>query len=277
MGGYIKRFKKFNILIKIVSVLTTVFIFSSCATLNLTMPVPDLESPQHHGRQNGIGFEVTGGSGSQLSLTDDPSKRPFVAANQNQKVDDVFIMKPAINWYALSRLTVTAGVVDSKSPFLRAKISILNGYREDTEIGRYQMAFTTEASFQHAETTGNQNGAGGAVGFPWKGTSQLGYGKASLSFGWQMTRKMLPFIGYSYQYFQTYGVIDQTAAGSDPGGSFKIQPEFGSVQALGVGIDWKISPRFYIMPQALYYQTKWYDKSLDQIGGSLRLIYVPIQ
>ena len=277
MGVSIRRFKKFNILLKIVGTLTTFFIFSSCATLNLTMPVPELESPQHHGRQNGVGFEVTGGSGSQLSLTDDPSKRPFIAANQNQKVDDVFIMKPGINWYALSRLTVTAGVVDSKSPFLRAKISLLNGYREDTEIGRYQMSFTTEASFQHAETSGNQNGAGGAVGFPWKGTSQLLYGKASLSFGMQMTRKMLPFIGYSYQQFQTYGVIDQTAAGSDAGGSFKIQPEYGTVQAVGLGLDWKISPRFYIMPQALYYQTKWYDKSLNQIGGSLRLIYVPIQ
>jgi len=274
---FIKRFKKFNIFLQIIKVLPFIFVFAGCATLNLTMPVPELESPQHHGRQNGIGFEVSGSSGSQLSITDDPSKRPFVATSQSQKVDDVFVMKPGLNWYPMSRLTITAGVIDSKSPFLRAKISILNGYREDVEVGRYQMAFATEASFQRAETTGNQNGAAGVTGYPWQGSSQLIYGKASLSFGRQMTRKLLPFIGYSYQRFQTYGVIDQTPAGTDAGGSFKIQPEDGTIQTVGIGIDWKINPRFYIMPQALYYQTKWYDKSLHQIGGSLRLIYVPIQ
>lgn len=257
--------------------LSILALISGCTTLDLTLPIADLESPQHQGRMTGFGVEYIGASGQQLQLSTDPSIRPLTTATSKQNTEKTFITRPGLNIYAWNRFTFTGGLIDSKSPFLKMKISLLSGYREDGDSGRYHASLGTEVSYQRAEKSGNQNGVSGPSGFPWKGTSDLLNGKVGLSVGYQKWKKLTPFIGYNYQQFQTYGSIQQTAAGSDSGGTYSYQPTIGRVQTYGVGLDWKPSPTIFIMPQVLFYNLKWYDKDITDIGGSLKISFVPVQ
>lgn len=251
--------------------------FSGCATLDLTLPIADLESPQHQGRLTGFGVEFTGASGQQIQLSQDASVRPLTQATNTKQTETIFITKPGISIYVLNRLTFTGGLIDSKSPFLKMKISLLSGYREDGDAGRWHASLGTEVSYQRAQKTGTQSGAGGPSGSPWSGKSDLLNGKIGLSVGYQVWKKLTPFIGYNYQQFQTYGSIEQTPAGTDVGGTYLFQPEIGFVRTYGAGLDWKASPTLYIMPQVLYYNLKWYDKNISEVGGSLKISFVPIQ
>ena len=250
---------------------------SSCATLDLTLPIADLESPQHQGRMTGFGVEFTGATGQQIQLSRDPSVRPLSSATATKNIETIFITKPGLNIYAWNRFTFTAGLVESKSPFFKMKISLLSGFREDGEAGRWHASLGTEASYQRAEKSGSQNGTTATTGFPWKGKSDLLNGKMGLSIGYQKWKRLTPFVGYNYQQFQTYGSIEQTAAGSDPGGISSFQPEIGKIQTFGLGLDWKPVPTLYIMPQILYYNLKWYDKNISDVGGSIKISFVPIQ
>lgn len=251
---------------------------TSCTTLDLTLPIAELESPQHQGRLNGFGIEFSGATGQQLQLTPDASIRPLATAAAGKHTNEkIFILKPAINLYAWNRFTFTGGVIDSKSPFFKMKVSLLSGFREDGEAGRYHASIATEVSYQRAEKTGTQNGLGGPTGFPWKGSSELLNGKAGLSIGYQYWKRFTPFIGYTYQQFQTLGSIEQNSTSSDAGGTYTYKPEIGKVESYGLGLDWKPNPTLFIMPQVILYNLKWYDKDVSEVGGSLKIVYVPVQ
>lgn len=251
--------------------------FAACTSLDLTLPISDLESPQHQGRANGYGVEYAVTSGQIIQLSQDPSQRPIASSTNSKTIANSVFTKPAINVYAWNRFTFTGGLIDSKSLFLKTKISLLSGFREDAEAGRYHASLGIEGSYQRATKSGNQNGAGGATGFPWSGKSDLLNGKVGLSFGYQKWKRLTPFIGYNYQQFQTYGDITQSPGGSDAGGTISFQPEIGKVQTYGVGIDWKPANSLYILAQVLYYDLKWYDKKSTDFGGSFKIIFVPIQ
>lgn len=271
LDGFIKRFKRFSYFIVAISV--TGF-FLGCTTLDVTMPISDLESPAHQGRKTGFGLEYSGGSAKQLKLTPDASKRPpDVSATAKHEALDLFVTKPGISFFGWNRVTGTFGLVDSKTPFFRAKVSLLQG-REESDPGRFAMSLSTEVSYQRAENSGSQNGVGGATGYPWKGTAEILNGKVGLSFGFQVTKKILPFVGVNYQQIQTTGTIEQSAAASDAGGHYKIQPEIGKILVYGVGIDYKVHTKVFIMPQVLMYNLKWYENDTQEVGGSLRLVYL---
>lgn len=271
MDEFFKKFKKTKFGIGIFFI----FLFQGCATLDLTLPLNEIESPQHQGRQTGIGIELAGTNGLQMKLSEDPSQRPYTPSEKHS-VDSLFMTKPALNFYFWNRVTLSGGVIDSRSPFVKAKISILNGFREDTEPGRMQLALATEGSYQRAEASGNQNGFGGATGFPWKGTSELFNYKVGLSFGVHLNRKILPFVGFNYQQFQSSGTINHTAVQSDAGGSYKIKPEVGSLRTAGLGIDWRLNSRFFITGQFLLSQFNWYEKNNEEMGGMFKIVYVPM-
>jgi hypothetical protein len=278
---FIKKFRKFNKIffanygLRFFAILLILF-ESGCTTLDLTLPIADLESPRHQGRVTGFGIEYTGASGQSIQLTPDASLRPITAATAKHNVESIFITKPGINIYAWNRFTFTGGLIESKSPFLKMKIS-LNGFREDDEAGRWHASLGTEVSYQRAEKSGNQNGIGGPSGYAWSGKSDLLNGKIGLSVGYQKLKRLTPFIGYNYQQFQTYGSINQVAAAGDSGGQFSYQPEIGRATSYGFGVDWKLAPTLYIMPQVLYYNLKWYDKEVSGVVGSLKLSFMPVQ
>jgi hypothetical protein len=272
---FFKKYKKFNL--PLLCFLSLCSLLQSCTTLDLTLPISDLESPQHQGRSSGFGIEYTGQNGQQIQLSQDPSLRPIATTTSNKNLQSIFITKPGINFYAWNRFTFTAGLIESKSPFFKMKASLLSGFREDGEAGRYHASVATEVSYQRAEKSGTQNGVGGASGFPWSGKSDLLNAKAGFSFGYQKWKRVTPFIGYNYQQFQTYGDITQTASGSDLGGKTTFQPEIGKIDTYGFGIDWKPAPTLYIMPQVLYYHLKWYNKETTEFGGSLKISFVPVQ
>ena len=56
-----------------------------------------------------------------------------------------------------------------------------------------------------------------------------------------------------------------------------IEPEIGKIESYGVGIDWKPNPTLFIMPQVILYNMKWYDVDISEVGGSLKIVYVPVQ
>jgi hypothetical protein len=251
-----------------------VIAFQGCATLDLQVPLNEIESPLHQGRENGFGIEMAGTKGLQVKLSEDPSQRPY-AESTKHSVDPVFLLKPALNFYMWSRFTVAMGVIESKSPFIKGKVSLLHAYREDHETGRLQMALAGETSYQRAEVSGSQNGLGGATGFPWKGTSELLNYKVGLSLGMHVGKRLLPFVGYNFQQFITSGRIEHTASGGDAGGSNDIKAKTGDIRTMGLGLDWRVSSRVYITMQALQSNFEWYEKKLTEIGGHLKLSFIP--
>lgn len=252
-------------------------LLSSCATLDLTLPISELESPQHQGRKLGIGVDFTALTSKQLTLTDDPSARPPNIDLTKHKTGNLFLTKTGLNYYFLDRFALSGILIDSKIPAMKLKIAILHGFREDAQPGTYHASFNMMGSYQQAENLGNQNGVGGSVGFPWKGTASLMSGTVGLSFGYQFFGKTIPFIGVNYQQFQTKGEINQTATTTDSGGVYKINLRDGKIITYGLGVDYRPNPRFFIMPQVYMYNFKWYENDYNEIGGSVKLIYVPVQ
>lgn len=252
-------------------------LLSSCATLDLTLPISDLESPQHQGRKTGYGIDFSGITSKQLKLNDDPSKRPVDLLTTKHQISDLFLTKSSLNYYFLERATLSATLIDSKIPSLKLKVSLLSGFREDAMPGTFHSSLHFQGSYQLAETSGNQNGIGGSAGYPWKGTANLMSGTVGWSLGYQFFKKAIPFIGVNYQQFQTYGKIDHTANQLDAGGSYKINVADGKIITYGFGLDFRPNPRFYFMPQVYMYNFKWYENDTNEIGGSLKIIYVPVQ
>lgn len=252
-------------------------LFSSCATLDLTLPISDLESPQHQGRKTGYGIDFSALTSKQLKLHEDPSKRPVDFTTTKHSVSNLFLTKSSLNYYFFERATLSGTLIDSKIPSLKLKVSLLSGFREDAQPGTFHATLHVQGSYQMAETSGNQNGIGGNGGFPWKGTSSLISGTGGLSLGYQFFKKAIPFIGVNYQHFQTSGKIEHTATPSDAGGSYKINVVDGKIMTYGVGLDYRPNPRFYFMPQVYFYNFKWYENNFNEVGGSLKIIYVPVQ
>jgi len=250
---------------------------NGCASLDLNLPIAEIESPRHQGRKTGWGVDFSGGSSKRLSLVADPSVRPLDLESTKHATANLFLTKNGLNYYFWDRVSLSGILIDSKTPAIRLKVSLLNGYKEDSQIGEWYASLYLEGAYQRAEASGNQNGAGGAVGFPWSGKSSLASGAGGLSVGLQIFKKALPFVGVNYQQFQTSGEITQTAAGSDPGGAFKVNVKNGTVLTYGLGLDYRPNPRFYIVPQIYYYNLKWYENDYSEIGGSIKLLYVPVQ
>lgn len=253
------------------------FLFSSCSTLNLTLPISDLESPQHQGRKTGWGVDFAGVTSKQLTLTEDPSKRPLDVTAGKHTTANLFLTKSGLNYYFLERGMVAVTLIDSKIPSAKLKFSFLTGYREDAQPGVFYGSIHLMGSYQMAESTGNQNGVGGPVGFPWKGKANMISGTAGISFGYQAFKKVTPFIGANFQQFQTSGEVTHTATSTDAGATYNIKVADGKVLTYGFGLDIRPNPRFYLTPQIYMYNFKWYENDFNEIGGSVKLIYVPVQ
>lgn len=257
--------------------LLLLFVLSGCASLDLSLPISEIESPRHQGRKTGWGVDFSGGTSKKLSLVSDPSARPLDLDNTKHTTANLFLTKNGLNYYFWDRVSLSGILIDSKTPAIRLKVSLLNGYKEDSQIGEWYAALYTEGAYQQAEVSGNQNGAGGATGFPWNGKSTLASGAAGLSIGFQIFKKALPFVGVNYQQFQTSGQIVQSPSSSDSGGTYKVSLENGTVLTYGIGLDYRPNSRFYIVPQVYYYNLKWYENSYSEVGGSIKLLYVPVQ
>lgn len=277
MVAFIKKLFQLNTLSILVLGLM-IMAFSGCATLDVTLPITDLESPQHQGRKSGFGVEFSGLSAKQLQLNDDPSNRPVDLTGTKHKVSNLFLTKTSLNYYFWERFSLSGTLIDSKTPAAKLKISLM-GFREDAQPGTFLASLNFMGSYQLSESSGNQNGAGGPVGYPWKGKGSLVSGTAGLSFGYQFFKKSVPFIGINYQEFQTSGQIDHTAVPSvgDAGGSYKIGVQTGKIITYGIGLDIRPNPRFYFMPQIYMYKFNWYENEINDIGGSFKLVYVPVQ
>jgi hypothetical protein len=280
LGAFIKKLLKPKFSQRGQQVLAAIIglmLFSSCATLDLTLPISELESPQHQGRKTGVGVDFTALTSKQLTLNDDPSKRPVDLITTKHKTGNLFLTKTGLNYYFFERASLSAILIDSKIPAMKLKISILHGFREDAQPGTYHASLNLMGSYQIAESSGNQNGVGGASGFPWKGTANLVSGTVGFSFGYQFFKKAIPFVGVNYQQFQTQGQVNQSAAGADAGGTYKINIEDGKIMTYGLGLDFRPNPRFFIMPQVYMYNFKWYENDYNEVGGSVKLVYVPVQ
>ena len=280
MVEFIKKFHKPKFTRQVLQALGVVLgltLLSGCATLDLTLPISELESPQHQGRKSGVGVDFTALTSKQLSLNDDPSKRPADLITTKHKTGNLFLTKTGLNYYFLDRLALSGILIDSKIPALKLKVALLHGFREDAQPGTFHASLNLMGSYQIAETSGSQNGVGGPTGFPWKGSANLVSGTVGLSLGYQFFKRTIPFIGVNYQHFQTQGQIEQSGVPTDAGGSYKINVTDGKIMTYGFGFDFRPNPRFFIMPQVYMYNFKWYENDYNEIGGSVKLVYVPIQ
>lgn len=250
---------------------------SGCASIDLTLPIAEIESPRHQGRKTGWGLDFAGGSSKKLSLVADPSARPIDLENTKHSTANLFLTKNGINYYFWERVSLSGILIDSKNPALRLKVSLLGGYKEDSQVGEWYASLYAEGAYQLAEAAGGQLGLSTASGSPWSGKSTLTSGAGGVSLGLQIFKKVLPFIGVNFQQFQTSGQIIQKAAASDSGGNYNISVENGMVTTYGFGLDYRPNPRFYIVPQVYYYSLKWYENSYSEVGGSIKLLYVPVQ
>lgn len=267
-----KLTKKYFQLFAVVSLLT------GCTSLSLINVIPEIESPTMQGNNGRIGFELAGVGGKELILVDDPSKRPVVFNKNNLKTSTAVITRTGISWYPTNNFTIAGGIQNSSAIYLKAKLNVLNSYREDPEYGLVYLSVNFEATYQQAKKNGDTNGVGGATGFPWEGTSQSITGAGGASVGYQLFKRVVPFLGFTYQQVQATGNIKQSQSlnGVDAGGSYSLGPVDGTVQVIGFGLEYRPKNRFFITPLIQYFDFDWGGNKIKDVTGSIRITYVPL-
>lgn len=246
--------------------------------MSLTNAISEIESPTMQGNNNRIGFELSGASGKELIVVDDPSKRPFSVDTNNLKALTAFLTRTGISWYPAGFIGITGGLQNSSAVYIKGKVNLLGSYREDPVEGMLYISLNFDSTYQMAKISGSTNGAGGVSGYPWEGTSQNISGTAGVSVGYQFFKRVIPFIGYNYQKFQTSGKVKQFTStnGLDAGGEFDLGLVTGSVQIFGLGAEYRPKPRLYFTPLIQYFNMNWGGNKTQDLTGSIRLTYVPI-
>lgn len=246
--------------------------------MSLTNAISEIESPSMQGNNNRIGFELSGASGKELIVVDDPSKRPFSVDTNNLKTSTAFLTRTGISWYPNNMIALSGGLQNSSAVYIKGKMNLLGSYREDPVEGMLYISLNFDSSYQMAKKSGSTNGVGGSSGYPWEGSSQNISGAAGVSVGYQFFKRVLPFIGYNYQQFQTSGTVKQfrSTNGVDAGGDFDLGLVIGSVQIFGLGMEYRPKPRLYFTPLIQYFNMNWGGNKTQDLMGSIRLTYVPI-
>ena len=268
---FIKKLKKSNLFFFVMMIA-----FSGCTSLTVTNAIPEVESPVYIGRKS-FGFSFLANIGKELNLIDDPSARPPDLTYKQIDVPSKFISRPAIHYYPYSRISLTGGIENSSLVFFKTKIGILNGLVEDPPKGVFYAAANLESTYEIAKKSGNQKGFGGAAGYPWTAMTQNLTATAGISIGYQWQRRLVPFIGFNYQYIQTTGQINQSAGASDPGGNYGMAQQIGFTRVYAIGLDWRPKYGFYFTPEITYYEFSWGGNSIKEGSGNIKLTYIPVQ
>lgn len=258
---------------------STLFLFlTSCTTLNLSNPIPEIESPTIQGNNQRVGFEFSVVSGKELLVAEDPSKRPLVIDKNNLKTATAVFTKTGIAWYPTNSLTLTGGVLNSSILYVKGVVRILGSYREEPEPGLFYLSVNLESTYQMAKSSGDTNGVAGPTGYPWEGSSQNISGTGGLTVGYQFFKRAAPFLGFNYQQFQTSGKIKHLVSsnGLDAGGEYELGVVTGTTEVIGLGIEFRPKSRFFITPVLQYYNLNWGGNKIQDMTGSIRLTYVPI-
>ena len=274
MDVYSKLSKK---LTKSVFKLILFFMLSGCTSLSLINAVPEIESPAMQGNNDRIGFELSGIGGKELIVFQDPSKRPLVFNTNNLKTSAAFFTRTGISWYPNNNIAISGGLQNSSAMYLKGKLNIFGSYREDPALGLFYLSVNFESTFQQAKKSGDNNGVTGASGFPWEGSSQNISGTAGVSIGYQVFKRVLPFLGLNFQQFQTTGNVKQSVSTTgDPGGSYDLGVVAGTTQIIGLGVEFRPKYRFYITPLVQYFDFNWGGNKIQDVTGSIRITYVPL-
>ncbi|MBY0554479.1 hypothetical protein K2P97_08120 [bacterium] len=257
---------------------TVVSLLTGCTSLSLINVIPEIESPTMQGNNGRIGFELAGVGGKELILVDDPSKRPVVFNKNNLKTSTTVTTRTGLSWYPTNNLAIAGGIQNSSALYLKGKLNVLNSYREDPELGLVYLSINFETTYQQARKSGDTNGVGGATGFPWEGTSQSITGAAGVSVGYQLFKRVVPFLGFSYQQIQTTGNVNQSQSlnGADAGGSYSLGPVDGTTQVIGFGLEYRPKNRFFITPLIQYFDFDWGGNKIKDVTGSIKITYVPL-
>lgn len=225
-----------------------------------------------------VGFEISAVGGKEFILVEDPSKRPVNYDVEKLRTSTVFLSRTGASWYPTNNISLTGGIQDSSALFVKAKINLLNGYRDDPERGLFYLALFFESTHQEAKKSGDHNGAGGATGYPWEGSSQMTSGTSGISLGYQLFKRAVPFIGYNFQRLQTKGTVKQQPSldGFDSGGEYELSSVVGTSHNVGFGIEFRPRNRFFITTLVQSYELSWGGDKVKDVTGSIRLTYVPL-
>lgn len=251
-------------------------VLSGCSTLTVTNGIPEIESPVFQGR-NGFGFSFLATAGKELTLIDDPSARPPDTSVKKLEVLNKFVSRQAVHYYPASRLSLEVGLQNSSALFVGGKISLLNGLVDDPSPQTIYAALNFMSTYEVNKKTGSQNGLGGQSGYPWTAGTENLTGTAGFSVGYQTRKKIVPFIGFNYQYVQTTGKVNQDDVSGSPGGIYLLRTQIGSTRVYGIGFEWKPKYGFYVAPQINYYEFNWGGNEIKEAIGSIKITYVPVQ
>ena len=147
---------------------------------------------------------------------------------------------------------------------------------DDAPQGTVYAAFSLASTYEMNKKTGSQNGIGGPGGYPWSAKTENLTGTAGISVGYQTRKKIVPFIGFNYQYVQTTGKVNQDAGPADPGGNYMLKTQLGSTRVYGIGFEWKPKYEFFVTSQINYYEFSWGGNDVKEGTGSIKLTYVPV-
>ena len=271
MEEFIKKLQSFNFFL-----LGVTAFLSGCSSLSVTNAIPEVESPVYIGRKS-LGLSFLANIGKELNLIDDPSARPPDLTNKKIDVTSKFVSRPAIHYYPASRISLSGGIENSSLVFFKVKIGLLNGLVEDPPKGIFYAAASVESTYEVAKKSGNQKGFGGPAGYPWTATTQNLTSTLGLSVGYQWQRRLVPFIGFNYQFIQTAGQISQSTTGSDLGGEYSMFQQLGLIRVYAIGLDWRPRYGFYFTPEITYYEFSWGGNLIKEGAGSIKLTYIPVQ
>lgn len=204
--------------------LTVACFAPGCATITGTLIGPDIQTPTTT-LEKGFDLNSYFVPGRSLTLFSDASDRPpTFSTDLNAIGHDSGGLLGGIGYGAIRGLSVSGGLFASGATLFDgmwggAKFQILGPDGLASTPLLLSVYGRAGFCFEH-ESSGDKNGEFGPGGFPWAVKRSGNFQNVGASVGYEITPAIVPFIGFAKGKSKTSATLTQTAAGSDPGGTF---------------------------------------------------------
>lgn len=209
---------------------------SGCANLSVTIPTPIVEPPELSGAERfKFGASASLTSGSKYEATSDASSRPPNFSNP----DSSHVLSTLGGVYGdflqRFRLGVSGDPING-GVFGKAQIQVFGDGRSTAKSGNFSMSIFGHAGNNNPEKDGDQSGAFGPGGNPWKAKIKNDWYDYGASIGYRITDSTTLFVGAAKQLILYRTQIDQTQ-GVAPNGVYQASDRGEASKILG-GFSW---------------------------------------
>ena len=240
------------------------FLSLSCSTLDVKIPVANINSPELVLKNNGqlnLAVETT----KTLTTTDDASSRPPVFT---EKLTNSNTINLDYNYGIADHLLIGGGVNSDFGLRLQVQYQFINSTQKNTG---WSSAISAILNYDSTNRSGSQDGTFGAGGYPWSGSLTTSGSGLGLSTGYRFNENLMSYIGIGYSQFDSKTTIDQKPSdnGLNQGGSY-TQKGRGQSQTVGFGFQIDFT-KIHLKPVVQWTDFKYENQKEQSVLGLLTI------